>query len=46
MVNQPEIDSLIRPRFTSVVAIPMMLSTSANISTVISLMAVVGGTSV
>ena len=38
-----EINSLIRPRFTSFVAIPMIISTSAIISAVISVIAVVGG---
>jgi hypothetical protein len=37
-------NSLIRPRLTSFVAIPMMISTSAIISAVISVIEVVGGT--
>jgi len=37
-------NSLMRPRFTSLVAIPKMVSTSAIISAVISVIAVVGGT--
>ena len=46
MAKQREVSSLIRPCFTSFVAVPMIVSTSTIISTVISVIVVVGGTSV
>jgi hypothetical protein len=42
MVNTCVIDSLIRPRFTSLVAIARIVSTSTMISIIMALMAVVG----
>jgi hypothetical protein len=42
MVNIHHINSLIRPRFTSFVAIPRTVNTSTTISTIMSLIALVG----